>query len=186
MPAAESTVLLVMNFQPAVEAHVGTPDVVRGASQCGRRGASARHPADLRPCRVPARIPGGEFGQQELRFAGSNRHRIRRSGRADGPPPGVHNPGTDVSVVKRRTSAFSGSDLDVLLHTAHVERLVLAGLTTSGVVLSTVREAADRDYKITVLSDACHDSDEDVQRVLLDKRIPHQAVQDWTQTLDAQ
>jgi nicotinamidase-related amidase len=91
-----------------------------------------------------------------------------------------------VSVVKRRTSAFSGSDLDVLLRAAHVERLILAGLTTSGVVLSTMREAADRDYRITVLSDACHDPDENVQRVLLDKIIPHQALQDWTQTLDAQ
>jgi nicotinamidase-related amidase len=52
---------------------------------------------------------------------------------------------------------------------------VLAGIATSGVVLSTVREAADKDYKITVLADCCADRDEEVHRVLLTKVFPRQA-----------
>jgi nicotinamidase-related amidase len=53
--------------------------------------------------------------------------------------------------------------------------LVLAGIATSGVVLSTLREAADLDYVLTVLRDGCLDRDEEVHRVLMDKVFPRQA-----------
>jgi len=43
-----------------------------------------------------------------------------------------------------------------------VTRLVLTGIATSGVVLSTLREAADRDYELTVLADGCADADQEV------------------------
>jgi nicotinamidase-related amidase len=66
-------------------------------------------------------------------------------------------------VVKKRVSAFSGSDLEVLLRSLDVTHLVLTGIATSGVVLSTLREAADKDYRLTVLSDGCLDGDEEVQ-----------------------
>ena len=36
-------------------------------------------------------------------------------------------------------------------------------------MLSTLREAVDRDYVLTVLSDLCADRDEEVQRVLTGK-----------------
>jgi len=52
---------------------------------------------------------------------------------------------------------------------------VLCGIATSGVVLSTLREAADKDYQLTVLTDCCFDGDEEVQRVLLSKIFPWQA-----------
>ena len=38
---------------------------------------------------------------------------------------------------------------------------------TSGVVLSTVREAADKDYELTVLSGLCADFDPEVYTVLI-------------------
>jgi nicotinamidase-related amidase len=56
-----------------------------------------------------------------------------------------------------------------------VTSLVLAGISTSGVVLSTVREAADRDYELTVLENLCLDADEEVHRVLTGKVFPRQA-----------
>jgi nicotinamidase-related amidase len=43
------------------------------------------------------------------------------------------------------------------------------GIRTSGVVLSTVRWAADIDYRLIVLSDCCADPDEEVHRVLMEK-----------------
>ncbi|WP_370466733.1 cysteine hydrolase family protein [Streptacidiphilus sp. PB12-B1b] len=49
-------------------------------------------------------------------------------------------------------SAFTGSELEVVLRSPGAIRLVLAGISTSGVVLSTVREAADRGYRLTVLA----------------------------------
>ncbi|HEY0246874.1 MAG TPA: isochorismatase family cysteine hydrolase [Gryllotalpicola sp.] len=90
-------------------------------------------------------------------------------------------------VTKRRVSAFSGSDLDVLLRAARADTLVLAGIATSGVVLSTLRQASDLDYRLVVLADACADADPEVHRVLTEKVFPRQAlvttVADWTETL---
>jgi nicotinamidase-related amidase len=42
-------------------------------------------------------------------------------------------------------------------------------------VLSTVRQAADLDYRITVLADGCLDADPEVHRVLTEKIFPRQA-----------
>ncbi len=81
----------------------------------------------------------------------------------------------DIVVTKRRVSAFSGSDLEVVLRAQNISHLVLCGIATSGVVLSTLREAADKDYQLTVLADCCFDNDEEVQRVLLSKVFPRQA-----------
>jgi nicotinamidase-related amidase len=89
----------------------------------------------------------------------------------------------DLSVIKRRLSAFTGSDLEVILRAKNIHHIVLTGLSTSGVVLSTLREAADKDYRITVLSDGCADIDAEVHRVLTTKVFPRQAdvhtVDEW-------
>lgn len=81
----------------------------------------------------------------------------------------------DIVVVKKRVSAFSGSDLEILLRSQGVQQLVLSGVSSSGVVLSTLRDAADRDYTIIVLSDCCADSDPELKRVLEGKVFPMQA-----------
>lgn len=81
----------------------------------------------------------------------------------------------EMVVTKRRVSAFAGSDLEVILRGHKIEHLVLAGIATSGVVLSTVREAADKDYRLSVLSDGCADMDPEVHSVLLNKVFPRQA-----------
>jgi len=49
------------------------------------------------------------------------------------------------------------------------------GIATSGVVLSTVRWAADADYDLIVLDDCCADGDAEVHRVLTQKVFPRQA-----------
>jgi nicotinamidase-related amidase len=91
----------------------------------------------------------------------------------------------EITVIKRRVSAFTGSDLEVILRAQNIQHIVLTGIATSGVVLSTVREAADKDYKITVLSDGCADGDEEIHRVLTTKIFPRQAdvitVEEWCQ-----
>lgn len=81
----------------------------------------------------------------------------------------------DIIVLKRRTSAFTGSDLEVVLRGMGIQHIVLSGIATSGVVLSTVREAADKDYRITILSDCCADNDEEVHKVLTTKIFVRQA-----------
>jgi nicotinamidase-related amidase len=78
-------------------------------------------------------------------------------------------------VRKTRVGAFTTTDLDDRLRAAGISNLVLAGLSTSGVVLSTVREAMDRDYRIVVLSDACADRDLDTHRFLTERLFPAHA-----------
>src|SRR5690606_2992440 len=78
-------------------------------------------------------------------------------------------------VTKHRVGAFTSTDLDMLLRARGVNTLVLAGVATSGVVLSTLRVAADRDYHIVVARDACSDSDAQVHEVLMDQVFPRQA-----------
>ncbi|MGW2466576.1 cysteine hydrolase family protein [Streptomyces bauhiniae] len=91
-------------------------------------------------------------------------------------------PGESI-VTKKRVSAFTGSDLDLVLRGGGIGHLVLTGLATSGVVLSTLRQAADLDYRLTVLADGCGDADPEVHRVLTEKVFPRQAevisVADW-------
>jgi nicotinamidase-related amidase len=65
----------------------------------------------------------------------------------------------DIVVRKVRVGAFSTTDLDAQLKARGIDTLVLAGISTSGVVLSTVLDAYDRDYRVIVLSDACADPD---------------------------
>jgi nicotinamidase-related amidase len=94
----------------------------------------------------------------------------------------------DIIVTKRRVSAFSGSDLDVVLRSLQVDSLVLTGIATSGVVLSTLRQAADLDFRLTVLSDGCADSDPEIHRLLTEKVFPRQAsvitAREWIESLD--
>lgn len=75
----------------------------------------------------------------------------------------------DIVVRKVRIGAMSTTDLDQRLRARGVNTVVLAGVSTSGVVLSTVIDAADRDYRVYVLSDGVADFDADVHDVLLNK-----------------
>jgi len=101
-------------------------------------------------------------------------------GLVDGTPateihPAVAPQPGDLLVTKRRVSAFTGSDLQVVLRSLGAGTLVLTGIATSGVVLSTLRQAADLDYRLVVLSDGCLDADPEVHRVLTGKVFPRQA-----------
>jgi len=78
-------------------------------------------------------------------------------------------------VIKRRVSAFSGSDLDVILRSAKIDHIILVGYTTSGVVLATLFEASDKDYRVTLISDCCADQNSDVHQTLVTEVFPRKA-----------
>jgi nicotinamidase-related amidase len=78
-------------------------------------------------------------------------------------------------VVKHRVSPFVGADLETLLRASGIDTLVLAGVHTRGVVLSTVRHAGDLDYRLIVVRDCCADPDAQVHAMLLDIVFPKQA-----------
>ena len=78
-------------------------------------------------------------------------------------------------VVKHRVGALYGTDLPVILSAFDVNHLVLTGISTSGVILSTTRLAADMDFAVTILADCVGDSDAGVHDFLLTKILPRQA-----------
>ncbi|HEV2552013.1 MAG TPA: isochorismatase family cysteine hydrolase [Stellaceae bacterium] len=61
-------------------------------------------------------------------------------------------------VTHQRNNAFYGSPLADIVRGFRPERLVIAGISTTYVVESTVRHAADMGYRVTVAADACSSS----------------------------
>lgn len=87
----------------------------------------------------------------------------------------------EVIVTKCRSSAFYGTELQTVLKVKKINKLVLFGVRTSGCVLSTVRQAADMDYDIVVISDCCADADEETHQILVRKIFPKQTTVVTTQ-----
>jgi nicotinamidase-related amidase len=82
---------------------------------------------------------------------------------------------TDITVTKHRVNAFAGTDLEMLLRARHISTLVLFGIATSGVVLSTVLHASDADYELIVISDCCADLEQPLHEALLTRLFPQRA-----------
>jgi nicotinamidase-related amidase len=192
-PAAKSglaldrphTAVLVMDYQNDIVNMM--PEKARGplldkASEAVKAARQAGLPIIYVVVRFREGYP--EVSQQNRRFAG-----LKESGRFREGSPGaeVHprlapQPG-DVVVTKRRVGAFSTTDLEVVLRAHNINTLVMFGIATSGVVLSTVRWAADMDYQLVVVSDASADMDSEVHRVLTQKVFPTQATVVTTESL---
>ena len=170
-----NTALLVMDMQNAVVERFAAEseallDTLAQAITAARR---ARLPVIY--VTVAFRPGAPEISPRNRAFAAAGRSGLFGEDRATRIHPAVAPEPNDILVTKKRVSAFTGSDLDVVLRSLDIDALVLAGIATSGVVLSTLRQAADLDFRLTVLRDGCADGDEEVHRVLLDKVFPRQA-----------
>jgi len=89
--------------------------------------------------------------------------------------PAVAPQGEDIVITKHRISALAGTDLDMILRAKEIEALILFGIATSGVVLSTLLQAVDADYRPIVVKDCCADADPEVHRCLTEKLFPRLA-----------
>jgi nicotinamidase-related amidase len=171
MPDQDRSALLVMDVQPGIIDRVPDPagylarvtDAVRAA-----RG----HAVAVIHVVVGFRKGLPEVSARNLVFSGLKQ---QPPAMLVDPRPLITPEGSDVVVTKRRVSAFTGSDLEVVLRGGDIDHLVLCGIATSGVVLSTLREAADKDSRLTVLADLCADMDAEVHAVLTGKVFPRQA-----------
>jgi nicotinamidase-related amidase len=83
--------------------------------------------------------------------------------------------GDEVVVTKHRVSAFAGTDLEMILRAGGIDTLVLMGIATSGVVLSTLLDAADADYRLAVVNDCCADRDPELDACLKERFFPMRA-----------
>ena len=61
----------------------------------------------------------------------------------------------DIVIIKHRVSAFYQTQLEEILIANNIDSILIAGVATDLAVASTVREAHDRDYNITIIADCC-------------------------------
>ena len=156
----KTTALLVMDFQTlVVENYAADKDTL--LTQTARLLNAARN----RGMTVIYIVVGFRLGFPEISARNMSFNAIKGTGRfaAGDPNAEIHravapNVGETV-VTKHRVGAFAGTDLEMILRANNVETLLLAGIATSGVVLSTVRYAADADYRLVVVGDCCSDQD---------------------------
>lgn len=117
-----------------------------------------------------------EVGSRNKLFAGlkaNPQHQQLFQGAAGAIHPALGPEPDDVVVVKHRVSAFAGTDLEMVLRANEIETLVLFGIATSGVVLSTMLDAFDLDYRTIVIADCCADRDMELHRVLVGQFFPN-------------
>lgn len=83
--------------------------------------------------------------------------------------------GDEVVITKHRVSAFAGTDLAMILRAKEIDTLILFGVATSGVVLSTLLAAADNDFRLAVVKDCCADLDSNLHECLVKRLFPSRA-----------
>jgi nicotinamidase-related amidase len=172
-----TSALLVMDYQQGIVAMIEDSDALldRAADAIAR-----------------VRVHGGHVGYVRVAFTdddvaafpptsgmGARVSASPEALHADAPTTAIHERVApqegDIIVRKTRVGAFSTTDLDQQLRDRGIDTLILAGISTSGVVLSTVRDGFDRDYRLFVLADATADPDADAHACLMDKVFPRQA-----------
>lgn len=90
-------------------------------------------------------------------------------------PPEIAPKETELVITKHRISAFTGTDLAMILRANDIDTLILQGIATSGVVLSTLLEAFDADFRLAVLKDCCIDGNSELHDCLVNKFFPSRA-----------
>ncbi|MGW6755590.1 cysteine hydrolase family protein [Streptomyces sp. NPDC055006] len=173
------TALLVMDYQPATLASV--PEAEDRNALLGRvEGAIA-----------DVRANGGTIAYVRVGFTDADWDAIPASNKSFAPlaqhhlmhhedsAAAIHErlapQDGDIIVRKIRYGGMSTTDLDQQLRERGITTLVVSGISTSGAVLSTVTDAADRDYQLYVLSDGVADPDTEVHNVLLHHVFPSRA-----------
>lgn len=147
----KGTALLVMDMQRVIIA--GAPPSLLAAARTAAKGARA---AELPVVYIQVLLRPGRAGVSPRNKKLTRLHDVLTVGAPDleiadsiAPTPG------DFVLTKHRVSSFAGSGLDVLLRSLDITHLVLSGVSTSTAVLSTALAAADLDFELTILSDAC-------------------------------
>jgi nicotinamidase-related amidase len=166
--------LLVMDVQNSVVGRFGDSPALLETLESAVKAARASG-VPVIYIRVAFRDGTPEISPNNRTFSALGRSGLGETDTSTRIHPAVAPQPGDIIVTKRRVSAFSGSDLEVILRSLGVDSLTLTGIATSGVVLSTLRQAADMDFQLTVLRDGCADRDPEVHQVLMDKVFPRQA-----------
>lgn len=168
------TALLVMDYQAGLLARLPQAEQLLGTASATIETARS-HGMTIGYVRVAfadGEAPGGRMGKLIT-------PELLASVHADAPGTQIHDriaPQSDDIVVRKvRVGPFGTTDLDEQLRAKGIDTLLLAGLTTSGVVLTAVRDAHDRDYRVIVVSDLTADPNPEVHALLTERIFPLQA-----------
>lgn len=63
-------------------------------------------------------------------------------------------------IIAHRASVFFGTDLQVRLSAQGIHTLMMVGIASTGVVLSSVAYASDADFRLLTVKDCCYDPDQ--------------------------
>jgi nicotinamidase-related amidase len=107
-------------------------------------------------------------GYPEVSPLNKNGQGIKRLGRFidDGLAPELGRRPDEPLVFAHRASVFFGTDLQVRLSARGVDSLIMVGIASTGVVLSSVAHASDADFRLYTVKDCCYDPDEVVHEHL--------------------
>jgi nicotinamidase-related amidase len=175
---SSKSALLVMDYQiDILERFMAPADPIEVLSVLPKLLAAARSAGMLVIYVVASFRPGyPEISPRNPIFSGLAQNGLLQAG---SPGTQIHRAVASIEgepiVVKHRVGAFSGTDLQTILQSKAIETLVLTGVSTSVVVLSTLRQAFDLDYRILVAGDCCADPDREVHDMLLSRVFPRQA-----------
>jgi nicotinamidase-related amidase len=185
-PQPSDTALLILDFQVGI----GDQPYAKSAAQRAVAALKAGRTAGL-----PVVFSKVKFRAGYRDIADSNKAfaliKTRNLFQPDASKPiSILQPGQDEIVVDHdRFCAFSGNDLKEVIRSAGIKHLVMAGVVTSGVILSTFTLAADEDYSLTILSDACADPKASLHEELMTNLFPRSAtvltVDQWIASLPA-
>ncbi|TYC66255.1 cysteine hydrolase [Streptomyces sp. CB01881] len=172
------TALLVLDYQPVVLAALpeGEGRALLGRMERAVAGARARGVtiAYVRTAFTTADWDAVPAANKS--FAPLARHRVLHH---EDPATAVHERlaprDGDLTVRKTRHGALRATGLDRRLRERGITTLVVSGISTSGAVLSTVTDAADRDWRLYVLSDGVADPDTAAHDVVLRRVLPARA-----------
>jgi nicotinamidase-related amidase len=169
------TALLAMDCQAGiVSQYLKPPDEFLGrASSVVRAARTAGVP--VIHVRVGFRPGLPEIGERNKLFAAvktSPQYQKLFDGPAGEVHPALGPEPDDIVVTKHRVSAFAGTDLEMILRAKDIRTLVLFGIATSGVVLSTLLEAMDADYEAIIVADCCADTNQELHNALITHLFP--------------
>lgn len=176
---ASRTALLSMDLQTAI-ASIYTKDDSEFLPRVATVLNAARRKNNLRVMHVQVGFrPGFPEVDARNQLFGAIRNSPQWQQIFQGPAGAIHPDvapkGDEIVITKHRVSAFTGTDLDMILKANEIDTLILLGIATSGVVLSTLLHASDADYRLFVVKDCCTDRDLEVHACLMEKFFPQRA-----------
>ncbi|KVE32812.1 cysteine hydrolase [Burkholderia vietnamiensis] len=150
------TALIVMHYQTDI---LGLfPSVAPTLLANTRRLCDAARAGDVHVCFANLRFSPG---YPEVSPRNKNGQGIKQLGRFvdDGPCPELGRLDGEPLIAAHRASVFFGTDLQARLVARGIDTLILVGIASTGVVLSSVAHASDADFRLYTVKDCCYDPD---------------------------